>query len=917
MATEFAAARDRLATAGGDVTVTRLGWLVEHGIGQVARLPHTVKILLEDLLRRAATRDVADADIRALADWPAPAPQTNVAFMPARVLMQDFTGVPAVVDLAAMRSAMARAGGDPERVNPLVDVDLIIDHSVQVDLFRSPQAYQANIEWEYRRNAERYALLRWAQQAFDGVRVVPPGAGICHQVNLEHLGKVVATKDGEAFPDTLVGTDSHTTMINGLGVLAWGVGGIEAEAAMLGQPMFLPQPIVIGVRVTGALPAGTTATDLVLTLTQMLRAHGVVGKFIEFFGPGCSMLELADRATLSNMCPEYGATAAFWPVDQETLRYLRFTGREDRVDLVERYTNEQGLFRTDADPEPVFSEVLDLDLSAVEPSVAGPKRPQDRVPLSGVWESFIEAFRDRLEPDPEPTELGRLIDEGGAHGGTTDEPEIDTSRPVDPENAQPVKLNNTEIRHGSVVIAAITSCTNTSNPTVMIAAGLLAKRAVEAGLETKPWVKTSLAPGSRVVTDYLDAAGLQPYLDKLGFSLVGFGCTTCIGNSGPLPDEVASAVQEKDLAVVAVLSGNRNFEGRIHPLVRASYLASPPLCVAYAITGHIETDLTREPVGTGRDGSPVYLRDLWPSADEVQAAVADAVSPEQFKREYGRIFAGDEHWNSLPSPTGPMFAWDPASTYIREPPFFEGLAPEASEPADVIDARVLVKVGDSITTDHISPAGAIKLDSPAGTYLIEHGVEQREFNSYGSRRGNHEVMMRGTFANVRLRNELAPGTEGPWTTHLPSGEVMAVFDAALRYREEGVPLLVVAGKEYGSGSSRDWAAKGPALLGIRAVLAESFERIHRSNLVGMGVLPLQFAEGQSATSLGLSGSETFSIGGLAGGIEPRGEVRVRARRDDGSEISFPVTVRIDMPAEVDYYRHGGILQMVLRQMLDS
>ena len=917
MATEFAAARDRLATAGGDVTVTRLGWLAEHGIGQVARLPHTVKILLEDLLRRAGTRDVADADIRALADWPAPAPQTNVAFMPARVLMQDFTGVPAVVDLAAMRSAMARTGGDPERVNPLVDVDLIIDHSVQVDLFRSPQAYQANIEWEYRRNAERYALLRWAQQAFDGVRVVPPGAGICHQVNLEHLGKVVATKDGEAFPDTLVGTDSHTTMINGLGVLAWGVGGIEAEAAMLGQPMFLPQPIVIGVRVTGALPAGTTATDLVLTLTQMLRAHGVVGKFIEFFGPGCSMLELADRATLSNMCPEYGATAAFWPVDQETLRYLRFTGREDRVDLVERYTNEQGLFRTDADPEPVFSEVLDLDLSAVEPSVAGPKRPQDRVPLSGVWESFIEAFRDRMEPDPDPTELGRLIDEGGAHGGTTDEPEIDTSRPVDPENAPPVKLNNTEIRHGSVVISAITSCTNTSNPTVMIAAGILAKRAVEAGLETKPWVKTSLAPGSRVVTDYLDAAGLQPYLDKLGFSLVGFGCTTCIGNSGPLPDEVASAVQQKDLAVVAVLSGNRNFEGRIHPLVRASYLASPPLCVAYALTGHVETDLTREPVGTGRDGSPVYLRDLWPSADEVQAAVADAVSPEQFKREYGRIFAGDEHWNSLPSPTGPMFAWDPASTYVREPPFFEDLAPEASEPADVIDARVLVKVGDSITTDHISPAGAIKPDSPAGTYLIEHGVEQRDFNSYGSRRGNHEVMMRGTFANVRLRNELAPGTEGPWTTHLPSGEVMAVFDAALRYRAEGVPLLVVAGKEYGSGSSRDWAAKGPALLGIRAVLAESFERIHRSNLVGMGVLPLQFTEGRSAASLGLSGRETFTIGGLARGIRPRQEVRVQARRDDGSEISFPATVRIDMPAEVDYYRHGGILQMVLRQMLDS
>jgi aconitate hydratase len=915
MATEFAAATDRLATAGGDVTINRLGWLTEQGIGQVARLPHTVKILLEDLLRRAGTRDVADADVRALADWPAPAPQANVAFMPARVLMQDFTGVPAVVDLAAMRSAMDRAGGDPKRVNPLVDVDLIIDHSVQVDLFRSARAYQANIEWEYRRNGERYALLRWAQQAFDGVRVVPPGAGICHQVNLEHLGKVVATKDGEAFPDTLVGTDSHTTMINGLGVLGWGVGGIEAEAAMLGQPMFLPQPIVVGVRVTGALPAGTTATDLVLTLTQMLRAHGVVGKFIEFFGPGCSTLELADRATLSNMCPEYGATAAFWPVDQETLRYLRFTGREDRVDLVERYTKEQGLFRTDADPEPTFSEVLDLDLSAVEPSVAGPKRPQDRVPLSGVWASFIEAFRDRMEPDPESTEVGRLIDEGGAHGGTREGPEVDTSRPVDPEDGRSVKLNDAEIRHGSVVIAAITSCTNTSNPTVMIAAGLLAKRAVEAGLETKPWVKTSLAPGSRVVTDYLDAAGLQPYLDKLGFSLVGFGCTTCIGNSGPLPEDVASAVQEKDLAVVAVLSGNRNFEGRIHPLVRASYLASPPLCVAYALTGHVETDLTREPLGTGLDGSPVYLRDLWPSAEEVQAAVAEAISPEQFKREYGRIFGGDEHWNSLPSPTGPMFEWDPASTYVQEPPFFEGLAPDPSEPGDLLEARALVKMGDSITTDHISPAGAIKPDSPAGKYLIEHGVDQRDFNSYGSRRGNHEVMMRGTFANVRLRNEVAPGTEGPWTTHLPSGEVVTVFDAALRYREEGVPLLVIAGKEYGSGSSRDWAAKGPALLGIRAVLAESFERIHRSNLVGMGVLPLQFEEGDSAASLGLTGREMLTIEGLAGGIQPGQEVTVRARREDGSEVPFPATVRIDMPAEVEYYRHGGILQLVLRQML--
>jgi aconitate hydratase len=907
MGSGFAAAKDRLGTKDGTVGFFRLSWLTEHGLGDLPRLPHTVKILLENLLRRAGTRDVSDDDVRALAGWPAPAFDANLAFMPARVLMQDFTGVPAVVDLAAMRSAMARAGGDPSRVNPRVDVDLIIDHSVQVDLFRSPDAYRANIEWEYRRNSERYALLRWAQQAFDRVRVVPPGAGICHQVNLEHLGRVVATKDGVAFPDTLVGTDSHTTMINGLGVLGWGVGGIEAEAAMLGQPMFLPQPFVVGVRVGGALPRGTTATDLVLTLTQMLRAHGVVGKFVEFFGPGCSTLELADRATLSNMCPEYGATSAFWPVDEETLRYLRFSGREDRVDLVERYAKEQGLFRSDDDPEPVFNEVLDVDLSAVEPSVAGPKRPQDRVSLPQVWGSFVDAFRDRMEPDPEPTEVGRLVGEGGSP-----DPRIER-RIVDPEGEPPVKLNDSEVRNGSVVIAAITSCTNTSNPTVMLAAGLLAKKAVEAGLETKPWVKTSLAPGSRVVTDYLEAAGLQPYLDKLGFSLVGFGCTTCIGNSGPLPERVAEAVQEKDLAVVAVLSGNRNFEGRIHPLVRASYLASPPLCVAYALAGDVEIDLTTDPLGVGHDGAPVYLRDLWPSASEVRAAVADAISPEQFKREYGRIFAGDEHWNELPSPSGPMFRWDPGSTYVREPPFFEGLVPPRV--ADIAGARVLVKVGDSITTDHISPAGSIRPDSPAGRYLIERGIEQRDFNSYGSRRGNHEVMMRGTFANVRLRNELAPDTEGPWTTYLPSGERMTIYDAALRYREEGVPLLVIAGKEYGSGSSRDWAAKGPALLGIRAVIAESFERIHRSNLVGMGVLPLQFVDGESAASLGLTGSESFTVPGLYAGVTPGQVVTVQAVGHDGSAVTFEAMVRIDMPAEVDYYRHGGILQMVLGQMV--
>jgi len=910
MTGELAEVRERLQTDSGPVEIFRLPRLEELGLGEVSRLPHTVKILLENLLRRAGTRDVSEDDVRALAAWPAPAPEANLAFMPSRVLMQDFTGVPAVVDLAAMRSAMARAGGDPARVNPLVDVDLIIDHSVQVDLFRSPDAYRANIEWEYRRNGERYALLRWAQQAFDGVRVVPPGAGICHQVNLEHLGRVVATRDGVAFPDTLVGTDSHTTMVNGLGVLGWGVGGIEAEAAMLGQPMFLPSPVVVGVRVSGALPAGTTATDLVLTLTQMLRAHGVVGKFVEFFGEGCSSLELADRATLSNMCPEYGATAAYWPVDAETLRYLRFTGRGHLVDLVERYTKAQGLFRTDGDSEPVFSEVVDLDLSSVEPSLAGPKRPQDRVALSGVWGSFVEAFRDRLEPDPEPVEVGRLEGEGPVNG----EPAVH-DHPHDPTNPAAAARVDGEVRHGSVVIAAITSCTNTSNPSVMVAAGLLAKKAVEAGLETKPWVKTSLAPGSRVVTDYLDAAGLQPYLDKLGFSLVGFGCTTCIGNSGPLPEEVAEAVQAKDLAVVAVLSGNRNFEGRIHPLVRASYLASPPLVVAYALAGDVRVDLASEPLGTRPDGSPVFLRDLWPSAEEVREAIAASISPEQFEREYGRIFEGDERWSALPTPAGPTYAWDPGSTYVREPPFFEDLGPTPAGLAELAGARCLVKVGDSITTDHISPAGSIKPDSPAGAYLIERGVERREFNSYGSRRGNHEVMMRGTFANVRLRNELAPGTEGPWTAHLPSGETMTIYDAAMRYREEGVPLIVIAGKEYGSGSSRDWAAKGPSLLGVRAVLAESFERIHRSNLVGMGVLPLQFEPGQSAESLGLTGRETFATEGLASGLRPGQRVRVRAVREDGAEVAFEALARVDMPVEVEYLRHGGILQMVLRQML--
>jgi aconitate hydratase len=876
MTTDFAGARTPLPGASDRSDAFRIGWLGERGIGRIEALPHTVKILLENLLRRAGTRDVADADVAALASWPDPAPEASLAFMPSRVLMQDFTGVPAVVDLAAMRSAMARAGGDASKVNPHVDVDLVIDHSVQVDLFRSPDAYRANIEWEYRRNGERYALLRWAQQAFANFRVVPPGAGICHQVNLEHLGKVVTVRDGVAMPDTLVGTDSHTTMVNGLGVLGWGVGGIEAEAAMLGQPMFLPRTIVVGVRVIGALPPGTTATDLVLTLTQLLRAHGVVGRFVEFFGDGLSTLELADRATLSNMCPEYGATAAYFPVDDVTLRYLRLTGRGDRVELVDRYTKEQGLFRRDGDPRPTFSETLELDLSRVEPSVAGPRRPQDLVSLRDVWPSFRDAFADRVSARPQA---------GGA-----------------------------EVRDGSVVIAAITSCTNTSNPSVMVGAGLLAKKAIEAGLDTKPWVKTSLAPGSRVVTDYLDAAGLTPYLDKLGFSLVGFGCTTCIGNSGPLPDDVTRAVQDDDLAVVAVLSGNRNFDGRIHPLVRASYLASPPLVVAYALAGHVRIDLTAEPIGSRADGAPVYLADIWPTPDEVRDAIAASVAPEQFERQYGRIFDGDEHWNALPSPAGPMYGWDPASTYVREPPFFDDLD-AAGAVDDVEDARCLVKVGDSITTDHISPAGSIKSDSPAGRYLIEHGVEPAEFNSYGARRGNHEVMLRGTFGNVRLRNELAPGTEGPWTTHLPSGDVMTIYEAALRYGGESVPTIVLAGREYGSGSSRDWAAKGPSLLGVRAVIAESYERIHRSNLVGMGVLPLQFADGATSAGLGLDGRETFAIRGLAEGIVPGGRVLVEASRDGGGVVSFDALVRIDGPAEVEYFRSGGILRMVLRQLV--
>ena len=895
-----------LATASGAVSYISLARLAARTGADIARLPHTVKILLENIARRAGGRDVSTADVEALAHWPNGA-DASLAFMPARVLMQDFTGVPAVVDLAAMRSAMQRAGADPERVNPFVPVDLIIDHSVQVDRFGSTDAYASNLKWEYRRNRERYALLNWAQQAFNGFRVVPPGMGICHQVNLEHLGRVVIERDGWLFPDTLVGTDSHTPMINGLGVLGWGVGGIEAEAAMLGQPMFLPKPVVLGVRTSGELPPGTTATDLVLTLTQMLRTHGVVGKFVEFFGPGLSSLGIADRATLSNMSPEFGATATLFPVDANTLKYLHLTGRGNSVDRVERYTREQGLFRTDEDSEPTFSEVLDLDLSKVEPSVAGPKRPQDRVALAAVAQSFQSAA-EGASAQASAKEIARLIAESCSEAGEY-------------LKAPPERLAQangaTAVTHGSVVIAAITSCTNTSNPSVMIAAGLLARKAVEAGLQSRPWVKTSLAPGSRVVTQYLDKAGLTPYLEKLGFNLVGYGCTTCIGNSGPLPEEVADLVESENLTVAAVLSGNRNFEGRIHPQVKASYLASPPLVVAYALVGTVLGDLTRDPLGTGADGKPVYLKDIWPTAREIESLIASSVTSQQFELEYGRIFEGDDKWKSMPAPTGTLFAWSDDSTYVREPPFFIDFADRPAAPADIEGARVLALLGDSITTDHISPAGSIGVDSPAGKYLIEQGVPRAEFNSFGSRRGNHEVMMRGTFGNIRLRNAMAPGTEGPWTVHVPSGDTLSIYDAAMRYQAEGTPLIVIAGAEYGSGSSRDWAAKGPALLGVKAVIARGYERIHRSNLVCMGVMPLQFKDGESAQSLRLTGDETFNISGMADGIKPGQSATVSVTRQDGSQTTFETTVRIDAPAEVEYFLNGGILDMVTRQLLRS
>src|SRR5579884_790323 len=882
------------------------------GLGDAGRLPMTIKVLLEMVLRVAARGMASETSVRALAGWPTPPPpEAEVPYVPARVLLQDFTGVPAVVDLAAMRSAMERAGGDPSRIDPQVPADLVIDHSVQVDLFGNDRAYAFNIEREYARNRERYALLRWAQQAFRNFTVVPPGMGICHQVNLEHLSRVVQVREEEgrrvAIPDTLVGTDSHTTMVNGLGVLGWGVGGIEAEACLLGQPMYLPTPVVVGVRLHGALPAGATATDLVLTLTEMLRRHGVVGKFVEFCGDGLSALSAADRATLSNMSPEYGATAALFPVDANTLQYLRDSGRPaELVSLVERYNREQAMFREDGDEPPVFSEMLELDLASVEPSMAGPRRPQDRVALPQVWRSFCDVFAPKTNGELED-EVERLETEGGNPADTA-------GNPAPPDHAQGGGTGEPSLRDGSVVIAAITSCTNTSNPSVMVGAGLLARNAAARGLRVPEYVKTSLAPGSRVVTDYLDRAGLLEPLERLRFNLVGYGCTTCIGNSGPLPDEVAARVERDDLAVAAVLSGNRNFEGRIHPQVKAAYLASPPLVVAYALAGTVHVDLTREPIGRGSDGRPVFLRDIWPSSEEVNQALGAALSSDLFSREYGRIFDGDEHWQRLPAPTGAMFEWDAESTYVREPPFFEDLEPEPPAPQDVRDARVLALLGDSITTDHISPAGNIARTSPAADYLREHGVDPRDFNTYGARRGNHEVMVRGTFANIRLRNALAQGKEGGYTEHIPSGEVVSIFDAATRYQEEGTPLLVIAGKEYGSGSSRDWAAKGTKLLGVRAVIAESYERIHRSNLVGMGVLPLQFTPGESAQSLGLTGRETYSVEGVSTDLRPGKEITVTAR-GEGGEKRFTAIARLDSDTDVSYYRHGGVLPFVLRQLL--
>jgi aconitate hydratase A / 2-methylisocitrate dehydratase len=893
-------ARDTLQTAAGKVSFYRLDALEKAGMGQMARLPYSIRILLEAVLRHAGNGLVSEQDVRSLASWSGKAvPKGEVPFMVGRVLMQDFTGVPAIVDLAAMRGAMKRLGGDPERINPLIPTELVIDHSVQIDFFGSKDALERNERREFERNRERYEFLKWGQRAFDNLLVVPPSTGIVHQVNLEYLARVVASAaDGNGgkvvFPDSVIGTDSHTTMVNGMGVLGWGVGGIEAEAAMLGQPYYMLAPEVVGVRLKGQLGDGVLATDLVLQVTQMLRELGVVGKFVEYFGPGLRSLTLADRTTLANMAPEYGATMGFFPVDERTLAYLRMTGRDPaQLELVERYLKEQGLFAGEGAPEPEYSTTVEMDMSGVEANLAGPKRPQDRVALRDMKTQFRKSFSAPI----------------GQRGFNLPAEQISKTVNVTVNGAK------APLGHGAVVIAAITSCTNTSNPAVLIGAGLLARKAVEKGLQVKPTVKTSLAPGSRVVTDYLEHAGLLPYLEQLGFGVVAYGCTTCIGNSGPVPEPVANGVQEGDLVAAAVLSGNRNFEGRINPIVKANYLASPPLVVAFALAGTVDVDLTREPLGKGKDGKPVFLKDIWPTSKEIGDLIASSVLPEMFTRRYSNVLEGSEAWQEIKVGGGELYAWDDDSTYIQEPPYFEGLKPELTPVSDIHGARLLALLGDSVTTDHISPAGTIQPDSPAGEHLLGRDVSQNQFNSFGSRRGNDRVMTRGTFGNVRIKNLLVSGTEGAWTRHLPSGERMTIYDAAMRYRKEGVPLLVIGGKEYGTGSSRDWAAKGTLLLGVRAVLAESFERIHRSNLVGMGVLPLVFRAGENLAKYGLSGEESYDVEGIRDDMKPGAELTVRATKADGSTVTFPVTSRIDTRVEVGYYRNGGILQTVLRQLI--
>lgn len=895
-------ARSTLQVGGESYEIFRLD-----KVTGAARLPYSLKVLLENLLRTEDGANITADHIRSLGDWDSQAqPSREIQFTPARVIMQDFTGVPCVVDLATMREAVKDLGGDPARINPLAPAELVIDHSVIADKFGTPDSFQVNVELEYGRNRERYQFLRWGQTAFDEFKVVPPGTGIVHQVNIEHLARVVMVRDGKAYPDTLVGTDSHTTMVNGLGVLGWGVGGIEAEAAMLGQPVSMLIPRVVGFKLTGELPTGTTATDLVLTITEMLRKHGVVGKFVEFYGAGVSRIPLANRATIGNMSPEFGSTAAIFPIDAETLTYLKLTGRDaQQLALVEEYAKAQGLWHDPAH-EPEYSEYLELDLASVVPSLAGPKRPQDRIELSKAAEQFRLDVRNYVEDADEP---------GKESFPASDAPASSNGVPTRVTQVTAADGSTFEIDHGAVTVAAITSCTNTSNPSVMVGAALLAKKAVEKGLTRKPWVKTTLAPGSKVVMDYYDRAGLTPYLDKLGFNLVGYGCTTCIGNSGPLPEEISKAVNEHDLAVTSVLSGNRNFEGRINPDVKMNYLASPPLVVAYALAGSMKVDITREPLGTDKEGKPVYLKDIWPSELEVEQVVAAAIGEEMFTESYQDVFAGDAQWQALPIPTGDTFAWDTESTYVRKPPYFDGMGMDPAPVEDIAGARVLALLGDSVTTDHISPAGAIKADTPAGRYLTDHGVTRRDFNSYGSRRGNHEVMIRGTFANIRLRNQIAPGTEGGYTRDFTRTDapVSFIYDAAQNYAAAGTPLVVLAGKEYGSGSSRDWAAKGTALLGVRAVIAESYERIHRSNLIGMGVLPLQFPAGATAQSLGLTGEETFSFTGITALNDGAVPETVKVTTDTG--VEFDAVVRIDTPGEADYYRNGGILQYVLRSLI--